>query len=75
MKAWRSLEWLGSTLQMAGATIVASNAIHPYWGYCTMLPGSIIWLGLAWRDRSWAAAAMWSTFCAINCLGVGRWAA
>ena len=66
--------WLGSILQMVGAVMVASNFVHPYWGYLVMMPGAVIWSALACRARDWSLATMQALFTVINFLGLARWA-
>ncbi len=69
------LSWIGSGLQILGAAGLASRHLTPRVSYAAMLPGSLLWLGLAIVSHNWALAAMQGTFSVINAIGLAKWKA
>ena len=69
------LSWIGSGLQIFGAAGLASRRMAPRTSYAVMLPGSLLWLGLAIARRDWALASMQVTFTIINAVGLMEWKA
>lgn len=65
--------WIGSGLQILGAAGLASRRISPRASYAVMLPGSLLWLGLAIIRQDWALASMQATFTIINAIGLMEW--
>ena len=67
------LSWLGTALQIIGAIGLASRFITPRTAYAAMLPGALLWLGIALYTHDYSLAAMQATFALINAVGMGRW--
>jgi hypothetical protein len=67
------LSWVGTGFQIIGAAALASRILSPRTSYLLMLPGSIIWLGLAVAQHDWALALMQATFTIINAIGLLEW--
>jgi hypothetical protein len=69
----KRIEWCGTTLQAAGAVMLASNTIVSPWAYPVMLPGALLWCYAAARQRAMAALALHGVFTVINLVGLWRW--
>lgn len=69
------IAWGGTALQIAGAAMVASNWVSPYWGYATMLPGALVWLGVAIARRDQPQGWLQLAFVVLNTIGLARWMA
>ena len=73
MTVTTAVSWFGTCLQIAGAAGLASRFLTPRAAYGMMLPGAVIWLGLAANGHDWALAAMQLTFATINTIGIVKW--
>jgi hypothetical protein len=69
----KSVEWVGSALQIAGALLVALNLPISGLAFPVMLTGSCIWLIVSYLERRWSLLWMQATFAGINILGILRW--
>lgn len=67
--------WIGTSLQVIGATMLASHGVEPEIAYVVMLPGSIINLGVALGRRDGPQIPLWAVFVGINFIGIFRWGA
>lgn len=67
------LSWVGSGLQILGAAGLASRCLKPRFSYALMLPGSLLWFGLAIVDHDWPLATMQGVFSVINAIGFIEW--
>lgn len=67
------LAWLGSGLQILGAIALASRITSPRVAYWMMLPGALIYVGVAVAGHDWSLFAMQITFAVINAIGIARW--
>jgi hypothetical protein len=65
--------WAGTALQIVGASVLAFRLMSVRAAYWIMLPGSILWLGIAAARHDWALAVLQLFFVVINAVGLARW--
>lgn len=69
----KAIEWTGSALGMAGASLLATKLPLSPWGWVLFLLSNACWIYYAWQMRITSLLVMQILFTATSCLGIWRW--
>ncbi len=68
-----TMDWLGSTLGLAGAALLAANTTGSEYGWLLFLLSNVAWIIHGVRARTWSLVTMQAGFTGTSMLGIWRW--
>lgn len=68
-----TMDWLGSTLGLAGAALLAANTTGSEYGWLLFLLSNAAWIIYGVKNKTWSLVTMQVGFTGTSMLGIVRW--